>query len=351
MIPLFKPYMPKNLPEVKNILHSGKLNYGKWGRMFESLLADYLGNPLVLTTNSYNSAFLVAITTLGLQAGDTVIASPMSCLASNQPFASMGVKIIWADIDPLTGTLDPQDVKSKINPDTKAIVHNHYCGYAGYVSEMENIAREYGLYLIDDAIEAFGTTCKNKPIGALGADITVFSFQTIRLPNTIDGGGLSFRDKSFYNKSLLVRDYGIDRSRFRDERGEISPACNISLAGYGALMPELNSYIGCMQMSQIESLLGQQRNNALNYNKQFKNMKGIKPLRPLENTHPNFWVYGMLVSDKNKMIEEFRKNGIYASSVHLPNNNYSLFGHYRRVPGVEKFYNKFVAIPCGWWLC
>lgn len=350
MIPLFKPYMPEVLPELESILHSGNLSYGIWGRKFEVLLSGFLGNPFVLTNNSYNTAFLVAITTLGLKAGDSVIASPMSCLASNQPFATMGIKIIWADIDPITGTLDPQDVKRKITPGTKAIVHNHFCGYAGYISEMESIAKENGLYLIDDAIEAFGTLYRDKPIGAHQADITVFSFQTVRLPNTIDGGGLSFRNEAMYKKAMLVRDYGIDRSHFRDEKGEINPSCDISLPGYGASMPEINSYIGCMQMDRIEFLIDSQRKNAKKYDRQFESTEGIKPLHPIENTQPNYWVYGLLALNKFDMMDEMRKKGFYASGVHLNNNHYSVFGYRRELKGVSTFYSTFLALPCGYWV-
>lgn len=350
MIPLFKPYMPENLPELENIIHSGNLSYGKWGRKFESMLSAYLGNPFVLSTNSYNSAFLVAITTLGLKAGDAVIASPMSCLASNQPFATMGIEIIWADIDPNTGTLDPHDVKDKITAATRAIVHNHFCGYAGYINEMESLARQCGIYLIDDAIEAFGTKYKGKPIGAQQADITVFSFQTVRLPNTIDGGGLSFRNEAMYRKAQLIRDYGIDRSRFRDERGEINPACDISMPGYGATMPEINSYIGCMQMEQIENLIGRQRKNALAYNSKFEDNKSISALKPLAGTNPNYWVYALLAKHKYDVMDKMRNDGLYASSVHLNNNVYSVFGTQPHLKGIQSFAGHFVALPCGWWL-
>lgn len=350
MIPLFKPYMPEELPELQNILQSGNLSYGKWGKNFEKLLAEFLGNPLVLTTNSYNSAFLVAITTLGLKCGDSIIASPMSCLASNQPFATLGINIIWADIDPKTGTLDPEDVRKKIDTTTKAIVHNHFCGYAGYVNEIECIAKESGLFLIDDAIEAFGTRYQNKLIGTLEADITVFSFQTVRLPNTIDGGGLTFKSIELYNKATLVRDYGIDRPRFRDQLGEISKTCDITIAGYGALLSEPNSYIGCQQMSLIDGLLKSQQTNAAAYHSQFSLTEGMDVLTPIPNSRPNYWVYGLLANDKVNKIQEFRANGMYASGVHLNNNSYSVFGIQPILKGVEEFSQRFIAIPCGWWI-
>ncbi|MEI3421297.1 MAG: DegT/DnrJ/EryC1/StrS family aminotransferase [Butyricimonas faecihominis] len=63
----------------------------------------------------------------------------MSCLASNQPLQTFGLKIVWADIDPLTGTLDPDSVRQKITDKTRLIFHNHFCGYVGYVDEINMI--------------------------------------------------------------------------------------------------------------------------------------------------------------------------------------------------------------------
>jgi perosamine synthetase len=350
LIPLFKPFMPNELPELENILQSGNLAYGKWGKTFESQLANYVGNDLILTTNSFNSAMLVALTTLGIKAGDEVIASAMSCLASNQPFATQGIKVAWADIDPHTGTLDPQSVRSIITPKTKAIFHNHFCGYVGYVDEINAIGKEYGLFVVDDAIEAFGSDYKGHKLGSTGTDVTAYSFQAVRLPNTIDGGGLSFGSSELYEKALKVRDYGIDRSSFRDKSGEISPSCDITLPGYGATLSEVNSYIGAVQMVHIDELFRAQRNNAKFWTAEFEGTsESGSALPPQENTTPNYWVYGVLSQDKPKAIEKFRKAGSYASGVHLNNNNYSVFGPHIHLPGVDEFAAKFYALPCGWW--
>lgn len=159
--------MPE-LPELDTILHSGQLAAGVYTRKFEELLQRYLGITHVAATNSFNGAVSVATATLGLQRGDEIIASPMACLASTQPYAGEGLRIVWADIDPETGTLDPDSVRSKITGKTKAIVHNHFCGYPGYIDEINAIGRENGLTVIDDGIECFGTTYRGKKIGACG---------------------------------------------------------------------------------------------------------------------------------------------------------------------------------------
>lgn len=349
MIPLFKPYMPPELPEIDNILHSGALAYGKWGHEFEKMLGEYNGNSQILATNSFNAAYQVAITTLRLKPDDEVVGSPMTCLASNQPFATQHVKVIWADIEPTTGMLDVDDVRKKITPRTKAILLNHFCGYVGYVDEVIALAKEKGLYIIEDAIEGFGSEYKGKKVGNLGADVTVYSFQTVRLPNTIDGGAVSFKDQPLYERALLVRDYGIDRPRFRDDMKEISPICDIAMPGYGATLSEINSYIGCLQMEVINELLEKQQLQAHKWDVLLEKL-GVKPVSIVDNTKPNYWVYGVMADNKREFMEEWRSKGFYASGVHLPNTYYSVFGKQPELKGVQEFYNKYVALPCGWWI-
>jgi dTDP-4-amino-4,6-dideoxygalactose transaminase len=350
MIPLYKPYIPPKLPELNDILHSGNLSFGKWGKLFEDELNKYLQTNYLLTTNTYSSAIQVALTVLGLKHGDEVIASPMACLASNLPLATFGLKIIWADIDPFTGTLDPNSVRNKITSKTKLIIHNHYCGYMGYVDEINAIGKEFGVPVIDDCIEAFGSKYKGKITGNLATDITVFSFQSVRLLCTIDGGAVVFNDKKLFEKAKLVRDFGIDRTKFRDTNNEISSECDISTWGYNATMGELNSYIGLHGLLDINDLLLKQRLNAEKWDVWIdKNMKSVHNLNKRKEVTPNYWVYGFLSEKKMCDILWFREQGYYASGVHLNNNNYSIFGEKTILSGVAEFNSKFVAIPCGWW--
>lgn len=346
MIPLYKPYMPSELPELKNILCSGNLAYGKWGKEFECKLVNFIGTGNLLTTNTYSSAIQVALTVLDLLPGDEVIASPMSCLASNMPLLTYGLKVIWADIDPKSGTLSPESVRKKISPKTKLIFHNHFCGYIGYVDEINAIGKEYGIHVIDDCVEAFGSKYKGNYAGNLGTDISLFSFQTVRLPNTIDGGALIFKDKCLYNKALLMRDFGIHRDVFRDKYGEISKDCDIYMKGYGATLSEVNSYIGCVEMEGIANLLVQQKKNAINWKNEFVDIK----LMERNDIDPNYWIFGILSNNKLQDLLSFRERGFYTSSVHFPNNYYSVFGEVLELKGVTEFYNSFIALPCGWWM-
>ena len=351
MIPIYKPYMPENvISELNEILHSGQLSFGKYGKQFESQLKEFISCEFVLTINSYNTAMQVVISTLGLQAGDEVIASPVSCLASNQPFATKGLKVIWADINPAKGTLYPEDVEAKITGNTKAIFHNHFCGYVGEIDAINALGKKYAIPIIDDGIEAFGSEHKGNKLGNVGTDITVFSFQTVRLPNTIEGGAIVFKDKALYDKALLIRDYGIDRTNFRTADGEINPNCDIQLEGYGGLMSEVNSFIGTKQMLEIESLLNIQAKNALKWQNELQNNTDIKSLQINNNTNPNYWIFGTLSENSKETIAYFKSKGYYATGVHINNNIYSVFNNKNELEGVNKFKKQFAAIPCGWWV-
>ena len=340
--------MPE-VPLVNEILHSGKLAYGQYGKEFEQQLGSYIGNTQVLVTNTFNMAILVALSTLGIKAGDGVIVSPMACLASTQPLLSMGIKIIWADVDPKRGTLCPESVRSLIPLKPKVIIHNHFCGYLGHIHEINSIGKEFGIPVIDDCIEAFGSEYFGKKMGNVGTDITVFSFNPVRIPNTIDGGAVVFNNTDLYKKAILVRDAGIDRTIFRDEYGEISPKCDITMVGHSATMGELSAYIGTQQMLNVEILIEKQRSNARKWDEDIQFETDIKPIET-PHSNPNYWVYGTLVKNKKEKMLSYREKGLYASGVHINNNIYSVFGGKKELPGVDDFYSKFLALPVGWWI-
>lgn len=351
MIPIFKPYMPLEIEaELMNILNSGQLAYGKYGRILESKLSDFIGNSKIITTSSFNQALLIALSTLDLKPGDEIIASPVSCLASNQPFAIKGLKVKWIDVDPSTSTMDVSKLRGMITSKTKAIFNNIFCGFAGDLDEVYAIGKEFGVPVVDDCIEGFGTKYKGSYTGSTGADITVFSFQTVRLPNTIDGGALAFKNDDLYQKAMLVRDYGIDRTNFRLPNGEINPDCDITLEGYGATMSEVNSFIGVKQMEDINELFSKQKANAKNWDLFLSGKKDVKVLEINKNCIPNYWIYGVLAENKLDFIQKMKNLGFYATGVHINNNIYSIFGNKVDLPGVNEFMKKFVALPSGWWL-
>lgn len=353
MIPLFKPYMPEGITEeLSEILYSGRLAFGKWGQLFERKLINYLGTENVCLVNSYSSALIIALDVLGIKAGDEIIMSPMCCLQSTQPVSARGIKIVWADIDPNTGTLSPIGVEKVISSNTKAIFHNMHMGYVGYIDEINAIAQKHGLFTIDDCVDGMGGEYKNKKVGNVGSDATVISFHAVRLPNALEAGAITFKDEKHKALADIKRDLGLDRPKFRDSRGEINEQYDVTIQGYGSTANEISSFLGEIQMDKFDFLINEQRENASNWTKilQSNNEFPFEVISIIEGTKPIYWVYGIFSENKIELIEWFRSKGYYASGVHLNNNRYSLFGEYKDLPGVNEFYRRFLALPSGWWI-
>jgi dTDP-4-amino-4,6-dideoxygalactose transaminase len=294
---------------------------------------------------------LLALQMAGVRPGDEVISSPMSCLASNLPVINYKAKIVWADIDPRTGTMDPDDVSKKITTKTKAIIHYHWAGYPGYINEINQIARNSNVIVIEDASEAFGSEYKGKKIGNTQSDIVCFSFNPVRLPCAIEGGGISFSDKKLFNEGLLGRDYGVDRSIFRNDEGEINPNCDISMPGYGATLNNLAGYIGSFQMDFLHSLLKKQSENGEAWDIYFDKINTGHPLSKNPAIKPNYWVYSISSLQRDDLLKDFRKKGFGASKLHIRNDHYSVFSGSAdsHLYGVEEFSRSVLCLPSGWW--
>lgn len=349
MIQLFKVFMPDNISAgIQDVINSGQLAYGVHTKQFEERLQNFVSNPYILTVSG-NSVFF-ALKLLGVDYMDEIIVSPMSCLATTQPVVYAGAKIVWADIDPLTGSLNPEDVKRKITSKTKAIIHYHWSGYPGYIDEINAIAKERGILVIEDASESFGAKYKGNKLGNTDTDIVCYSFTPVRLPNAIDGGGLAFKDKTLFEKALLMRDYGIDRKKFRDDLGEISEECDITIPGNGWTMNNVSGYIGACQMDYIGGLYAKQQENAKKWTDYFVGNNDIIPLQSI-NTNPSYWSYTILSNDRDKLLVEFRKKSFFASKMHLRNDLYSVFDKPEGdLKGVNEFSRKQLNLPCGWWV-
>jgi len=350
MIPLYNVFMPNEaLSGISDVLASGKLAYGEHTKIFEKKLQAFVGNKNILAISS-NPVFF-ALKLIDINEGDEVIVSPMSCLMTTQPIAYTGAKVVWADIDPETGSLDPEDVKNKITSKTKAIIHYHWAGYPGYISEINALAKKHGIYVIEDATESFGAEYDGKKIGNNGTDIVCYSFTPVRLPNAIDGGGIALKNEKLFQRALLMRDLGVDRSNFRDPLGEINQECNIITTGDSAALNNVSGYVGASQIKYLDELYRKQRVNATKWEEYFKNINNVKLLNNRKNTKPSYWAFNILSDNRDELLKEFRAKGFYASKMHLRNDLYSVFkSSAKEFNGVNEFANKQLNLPCGWWV-
>ena len=354
MVPLFKPYMPKDILEdleFKTLIYSGHLINGHYKQLFTDALIEFIGNKNVILCSSFFDAQSIIIKVLGLKAGDEVILSPLSCLRSSTPFVFYGLHIVWADIDPDTGTLDPESVEKQITKNTKLIVHNQHLGYTGYIDEINAIGKIYGIPVLDDCLDGIGGIYKGRNIGSCGTDFTIASFDPVRLPNAVNGACIITEKKGTYHECLAASDLYIDRTEFRLDTGEINPDYDITRIGLSSSFSEIHAYLGYKQISDLKPLLSKRLKNAQAWDVFFENNKQLGAV-PIGNKDgiPNYWVYGFKTKVKEQLYSYFKLKNYEISEVHFPNHNYSIFNNKPILSGVDEFYKTFLALPCGWWI-
>jgi perosamine synthetase len=178
--------------EIKYIANAIKnadpLTQGKYLNLFENKLKKYLSAKNIFATNSAASSLEIIAQLINLKKGDEVIVPAHTYCVSAIPFARNGAKIIWADINFDTRTVDVNDVKKKINKNTKAIVIVHLYGYAVDLKPFKNLAEKKKIFLIEDTAQAFGSEINGKKAGTIG-DFGCFSFHAQKNMTTLGEGG------------------------------------------------------------------------------------------------------------------------------------------------------------------
>ena len=347
-IPLFKVFMPESVMEpLRKVLFSGYIGEGPRVEEFEQRLTQCFSNNNVLALNNGTAALQLALRLAHVNHGDEVISTPMTCSATNEPILAMGAKIVWSDINPWTGNIDPADVVRKITPKTKAIMCVHWGGYPCDLDELNTIAVEHGVKLIEDACHAFGSTYHGKKIGS-HSDFACFSFQAIKEMTTVDGGALVCKSKDDCERGRLLRWYGIDR---KAECKDLRCENDIVEYGYKFHMNDVTATIGLEQLKYVGKTIEKYRANAARYDNAFQNLKAVQPLRYKNDRSSAHWLYTMRVKNRQRFMEHMKAAGITVSQVHARNDTHTAFKDFKcDLPGVDEFVCEQVSIPVGWWL-
>jgi dTDP-4-amino-4,6-dideoxygalactose transaminase len=347
-IPLFKVHMPECIVEpLASTLLSGYIGQGPRVEEFEDGLSAWFGSRNVLTVNSGTSALQLALRLANVGFGDEVISTPMTCSASNVPIMAAGAEIVWADIDPMTGNIDPVDVERKITKRTKAILTVHWGGYPSEIGELNRIGKQYNVKVIEDAAHAFGATYQDKPIGS-HSDFVCFSFQAIKHLTTGDGGALVCRETDAYKRGKLLRWYGIDRE---SERRDFRCEEDIKEWGYKFHMNDIAATIGLQQLRFVGDVLRRHRENAAYYRERLAGLNGFSLLNHRPDRMGSYWLFTVRVRQRESFIEQMKSSGVTVSQVHARNDLHTTFAEFQRtLPGVTEFASEQVSIPVGWWL-
>tara|TARA_R110000868_G_scaffold104861_1_gene288925 strand:+ start:646 stop:1839 length:1194 start_codon:yes stop_codon:yes gene_type:complete len=375
LIPLFKVFMaPTAAVEVGKVLNSGFIGQGPKVDEFEEDLKVLLGTDKIVTVNSGTSALHLALHLLkqpqtnaaqyggvawwnenwpGLEEGDEVLATPLTCTASNFPILANGLKIKWVDIDAETLNMDLDDLERKITSKTKAIMLVHWGGYPNDLDRIKDIQKKakqlhgFSPAVIEDGAHSFGSKFKGKYIGNHG-NIVMHSFQAIKHITSIDGGLLTLPHKRLYERAKLQRWYGIDRE---SDRKDFRCEQDIPEWGFKFHMNDICATVGIENLKHFSEIVDRHKSNASYYDKHLQGIKNITLLKRHSNMESAFWIYSVLVEDRDAFTGHMKKNGIVVSQVHERNDQHTCLQEFRAsLPILEETIGKVVSIPVGWWV-
>jgi dTDP-4-amino-4,6-dideoxygalactose transaminase len=361
-IPLFKVFMSETAaPEVAKVLNSGYVGQGPKVEEFENNLKDFFDVDYLLTINSATSAEHLALHMLkkphtdwpGIEEGDEVLCTPLTCTASNWPVLANNMKIRWVDIDEKTLNMDLDDLERKISPRTKAIMLVHWGGYPNDLDRIKQIQQKckdlhgFKPAVIEDCAHSIGSRYKGKLIGNHG-NLCTFSFQAIKHVTSVDGGVLLLPHKDLYNRGKLLRWYGIDRE---GDRKDFRCEADVIEWGFKFHMNDVMATVGIENLKHANEIIEKHKSNAAFYDKELQNVSGVTLLERKPGFESSFWIYSMLVEKRADFMKHMKDHGIAVSQVHERNDKHTCVKEYRSpLPTLDKTIGSVISIPVGWWV-
>lgn len=349
-IPLFKVKMAEGLEKpIADVLYSGYVGQGEQVEKLEVLLATKLANHNLLTVNSGTSALHLLFHMFGND-GDEVLASPLTCSASNFPILANRLKIKWVDIDD-SCNMDLVDLERKLSPTTKIILLVHWGGNPIDLRKIEEIRLKcYSLYgfmpiIIQDNAHSIGSSFYLKPLAYYHN--SAYSFQAIKQFTTVDGGCITLENENDYERAKLLRWYGLDRENKANFRCEQ----NIEEWGYKFHMNDLNATIGIRNYSTIDETVKKHIDNSRYYDHFLKHVSGIKNIHKTENSVSSQWIHTIHVEKRSDFIQMMNEHKIEVSQVHRRNDLHTCVHDYKTLlPNMNKIDKTMICIPNGWWV-
>jgi dTDP-4-amino-4,6-dideoxygalactose transaminase len=298
-------------PDVLEVLRSGRWCCSSGGGQvadFEAGYAELLGAKRCMATASGTTALITAMHVMGVDAGDEVITSPFTFIATYSTILSNKALPVFADTDPATLTMDPASIESRITERTRAIVPVHIYGMPCDMDPINAIAKKHNLAVIEDACQAWLAEYKGRKCGTLG-DLGCFSFQNSKHLPVGDGGAVTGNSDELMDRCQAYHNCGRAFGTFKG-RGYFSRGSNF----------RMNHYQAAMLLPQFDKLVTEterRRQNADHLTAGLKEIPGIQPLRLPENSRAVWHLYAFRYDaarfnglPRNKFIKALRAEGV-----------------------------------------
>lgn len=312
------------IDEVVDSLRSGWLTTGPKTRKFEGDFAEFVGGGAeALAVSSATAGLHLSLEACGVREGDEVITTPYTFASSAEVIEYLNAKTVYVDICPDTLNIDPELIEKAITPRTKAIMPVHIAGHPCDMDAIHGIARRHGLKVVEDAAHAFPVKYKDKMVGALGSECTVFSFYATKPITTGEGGMVTTDDAEAAKRMRVMRLHGIDRDAFdRYTSDKPSWYYRIVAPGYKYNMSDLMASIGIHQLKRAHELKKRRAEIAAMYLEGLKELPLTLP--SLRSGYDHSWHLFIVrlkdgaPVDRNRFIEKMTEAGVGCSVHFIP---------------------------------
>jgi len=316
MLPVFEPEIgEEEVALVVDALRKGEISgsFGGYVPAFEEGFAKFCEARFGVAVTSGTTALELAVAALDIGAGDEVLVSACTNIASALAIYRNGAVPIPVDSEPETWNLDLDLIESLITPRTKAILPVHIYGHPVDMAQVTAIAKKHGLAVIEDAAEAHGAEVRGRKVGAIG-DMGCFSFYANKIITTGEGGMVVTNDEKLVQKLRLLRNLAFGQPRFYHE-----------VAGFNFRMTGMQAALGVAQLHKIEQRIADRRRIAAMYN---SHLAGIEELQlPIERPWAKnvYWMYAVVFQPRasqrrDELLEFLRERGIDTRTMFCPMN-------------------------------
>lgn len=262
------------------VLQSGFLTMGTYTSRFEKLFRDFTGAKYAVAVSSGTAALEVIIRALGIE-GKSIIVPTNTFLASALAVTHAGNRVIFADSDPDTLALDPEDVERRIDDDTAAVMVVHIGGIiTPAIGAIAALCARHGLSLIEDCAHAHGSFLSGQHAGRFGA-AGGFSFFPTKSLTTGEGGMVITDDEALHQKMMMLRNQGKNPTM----------GGKISEMGHNWRLSEITAVLGVQQMEEALRILADRQNTACFYDEALLEFQGLRPVKPPPDSTSSWYKY------------------------------------------------------------
>jgi len=351
-----------DIKELVAVLQSGWITQGPKVKEFEDAFCKYTGAKYAVVVSSGTAALHIACLAAGIKAGDEVITSPITFVASANCVLYCGGKVVFADIQGDTINIDPKEIKRKLTKKTKAIIPVHFAGYPCDLEDIYAIAKKHNLIVIEDACHALGAEYKGSKIGSCKySDMTVFSFHPVKSITTGEGGIVLTNNKRLYEKLLMLRNHGItkDPAKFTINHNLLTINdygdwyYEMQELGFNYRITDFQCALGLSQLKKIDRFIQRRREIVKIYSKKLSKIDGI--ILPTEKPYvkSSWHIYYIRLKNsqrRKEVFEKLRKQGlgvqVHYIPIHLQPYYKENFGYKEGdYPKAENYYKSVITIP------